>query len=242
MEKYKLIKNTNSVCNEDTVIFCFPFAGASASIYNKWVGFFIKEAKVCPIQLPGREERILDAPYEKMEHLLVDLEDDIKLFNKNKIILFGHSMGGKLAYETGKRLEKQGLVIEHLIVSGSCVPHIPEKNPIHKLKDDDFLNEVKKFNGIPKEILKDNDILNFFLPILRSDFKLDETYYSKEVTALSCPITALGGLEDIEASLDEILKWKEYTKSVFNYEIFKGGHFFIKEQEIEVLKKIKKLL
>lgn len=57
---------------------------------------------VCPIQLPGREERIMDKPYSDMNSLLDDLVGIISNFANTPYALWGHSMGGKIAYELEK--------------------------------------------------------------------------------------------------------------------------------------------
>ena len=110
-----------------------------------------------------------------MEMLVCDITEELKKLNK-RLVLFGHSMGGKIAYEVAKKLEDEGCGAELLIVSGSRVPNVPEPNPVYQLSDEAFLDAIKRFNGMPKEITENRDIMNFFLPMLRADFELDEKY------------------------------------------------------------------
>ncbi len=107
--------------------------------------------------------------------------------------LWGHSMGGKIAYELEKRLEAAGYTAKCLFISGSRVPSIPEPNPIYHLPDEEFKRELGRFEGTPKEILENQELLDFFLPMLRADFTMDETYYDKAGIVLHTPIAAFGG-------------------------------------------------
>ena len=79
-------------------------------------------------------------------------------------------MGGKIAYELEKYLEKDGYQAQCLFVSGSRIPSIPEPNPIYFLSDETFKRELGRFEGTPKEILENQELLDFFLPMLRADF------------------------------------------------------------------------
>lgn len=222
------------------ILICFPYAGGGASAYNSWKSVLENDITVCPVQLPGREERIMDEPYRDMEQLVKALIVELWEISRDKIYLFGHSMGGKIAYEVAKGLEERGRKVEMLIVSGSRPPHIPEPNPIFHLPDEEFILALKKFQGMPDEILEDRDLLNFFLPMLRADFEMDESYVTKTPVCLKCPIVALGGSRDPEATEKEVSMWKDYTCDVFEYRMFEGSHFFIKERQAEVIDFMKK--
>ena len=233
----KLIKNSEGISPQSTIMFCFPYAGGGAAFYAKWIQYFDKKLSVCPIQLPGREERIGEKPYLNMQSLVKDVVDAIMRFD-NDFILFGHSMGGKIAFEVEKMLENNKRVAKLAIFSGSRVPHIPEPQPISHLTEQEFLIGLERYDGIPEEIKMDKRLLNFYMPIIRSDFILDESYYPDAPSKLICPVLAIGGNEDRDATLADIKRWSEYTQSKFQYYLFRGGHFFIKEDEENVLKLI----
>lgn len=238
----KLIKNCENISNEKPIMFCFPFAGGGARAYSSWIESFKEDVVVCPIQLPGREEKIMETPYTDMKVLIKDLIEEINTYTKNKIIIFGHSMGAKIAYEVAKALQLMNKNIEQLIISGSRVPHILEPNPIYHLSDEEFKNELKRFDGTPKEIIENKELLDFFLPMLRADFTMDETYCTPEVVKLSCPILALGGTLDKEADEGAMSKWEEYTTSKFEISMFEGAHFFIRDKEEEVKTRIRNII
>ena len=151
-------------------------------------------------------------------------------------------MGAKIAYGVARKLESNGKILEHLIISGSRVPHLPEPNPIYHLNDEEFEKGIARFDGTPREILENKELMSFFLPMLRADFIMDETYCVRDIKKLNSPITALGGTNDKEADKQAILKWEDYAENKFSAFFFDGGHFFIRDKEQEVLNKIEIIL
>lgn len=238
----KLLKNSKNINQKNVTLFCFPFAGGGASAYNSWIQKMKGEVIVCPIQLPGREERIMEKPYNNMTDMLDELEETIWESIRGPYAFWGHSMGGKIAYELEKRMEKRGKTAQCFLVSGSRIPSIPEPNPIYQLSDDEFKKALGRFEGTPKEILENQELLDFFLPMLRADFTMDETYYDKEITVLRSPIEAFGGRKDREADEEAMKEWEKYTESSFRCHMFEGGHFYIREQEEAVLSEVRKCL
>ena len=120
----KLIKNTENINKEKITLFCLPFAGGGASAYNQWAKKMQGKVTVCPVQLPGREEQIMEKPYIDMSVMLDDLEEAVRKVVYGPYALWGHSMGGKIAYELEKRLEAAGYTAKCLFISGSRVPSI----------------------------------------------------------------------------------------------------------------------
>ena len=234
----KLIRNSENIEHDKITLFCFPFAGGGASTYNNWVKMLDERYTVCPIQLPGREDRIAESPYYDMNAMLNDLESEIMDNIDGKFAFWGHSMGGKIAYELEKRLEKKNKIAEWLFISASRAPCFPETDPIHGLPDLDFKHKLSKFDGTPKEIMENDDLLDFFLPMLRADFTMDETYCGDTSVKLQCPVSAFAGDCDKEATEKEMKAWSNYTKNEFEYRVFHGSHFYIKENEIPVLKAV----
>lgn len=123
----RLLKNGENINSQNITLFCFPFAGGGASAYNSWVQKMKDTITVCPIQLPGREERIMEKPYHNMTDMLDELEETIWENIRGPYAFWGHSMGGKIAYELEKRMEKRGKTARCFMVSGSRIPSIPER-------------------------------------------------------------------------------------------------------------------
>lgn len=239
--KSYFLKEPNS--NDKIRIFCFPYAGGGASAYRNWKNYLPDYVGIYPIQIPGRENRITEEAITDMPELVNKVVDSMSPYLDVKYLVFGHSLGAKISYEVCNRLRKlQESMLCHLIVSGSRAPHIPEPEPLHNLKDIDFIEAMKRYSGMSKEFLENKELLKLFLPIFRADFTLDETYKFTRYEKFSFPITALYGDKDHDSELDSVEAWSEYTNEYFNKKMFHGEHFFIKTSEKEVVSYIKDII
>ncbi|WP_024857022.1 thioesterase II family protein [Ruminococcus albus] len=236
----KLIKNEEKIPSSDKVMFCFPYAGGGASAFRNWENGLGSDVAVCPIQLPGREERFGEQPYADHEELVEDVYNEIRKFSDHDIYLYGHSMGAKIAYALAEKFENDGIDIKGLIVSGCSAPHIPDYDPIGALPTDEFREALGKYNCTPQAILQDEELFDMFLPMLRADFTVSESF-SFEKTRISCPITALCATNDDDARENDVMQWNTYSDE-FNCRKFEGDHFFIKEKEKDVISYLRKVI
>lgn len=146
--------------------------------------------------------------------------------NEEPFCIYGHSMGGLLAYLLCQKLQERKLPMpERLIVSGKMPPAMPRKKLIAHLSDQEFWDEVVDLGGMPDEIKDYPELIEYYLPILRFDFKLVEDYKYEHKPKLAIPIDVFYGSE--EATPDEMKDWK--NESLFQVKIkeLEGNHFFI---------------
>lgn len=213
-------------------LFCFPFGGGGASYYHKWRARFSQDIELCGIQLPGRENRLREAPFTDLMKLVHVLANEIAPYLDRPYVFFGHSMGSLIAFELVRRLEAMGQMgPQHLIVSGRRAPHLPSTEPPRRhLPDPQFIQAIRQYNGTPDIIFHDPDLLQIFLPVLRADLTLLETYDFISGEPVGCPLTALGGAQDPTVRLEELAAWAPYTTDSFELKLFPGDHFYLKTQ------------
>ena len=212
-------------------LFCFPYAGVGASAYRTWAALVPETVEVRAVQLPGRESRLREACATAMPALVEDVTAGIQPLLDRPFALFGHSLGALLAFETARRLAGvPGAGPAHLFASGRRAPHLPARSrPIADLEPGAFLEEIRRrYDGVPRQILEEPDLLALLLPALRADITLIESYRYEAVAPLECPITVYGGVDDIEARHDELSAWRVHTRSSFALRMFPGSHFFIR--------------
>jgi medium-chain acyl-[acyl-carrier-protein] hydrolase len=137
--------------------------------------------------------------------------------------------GGLVSFELARALRRQhGQGPVHLFVSGRGAPQIPsEEPPLHALPEPEFINELRRLNGTPGEVLEHEELMQLLLPILRADFAVCETYHYEPAPPLDCPITAFGGLQDEDVTLAQIAAWREQTRAAFSAHLLPGDHFFL---------------
>lgn len=225
-------------------LFLFPYAGGGASVFNQWQKFFVN-TEVIAAQYPGRETRIKERPIENMGILVTELFDSIKPIISETVpyYLFGHSLGTKVVYELALLIQKSGLKQPSgLIIAAGKAPCLKENNPIHQLEDNDFINEIGRFSATPTTILQSKELIGVFLPMLRADFKLDETYHRISVERVNVPILTLMGTNDPELTIDELRMWEDYTNCGFTCKSVTGAHMFIVSNQEAVINTLREFI
>lgn len=221
----KLGNSSNASCR----LFCFPYAGGSSFIYNSWSKTIADNIEIIAIQLPGRANRMTEKPFTNVDPLIEILTEKILPLTSMPFAFFGHSMGAIISYELAVSLMKEANIEPvQLFVSGRSAPHLAAREKItYNLPDAEFVKEIAKLNGTPKEILQNAELLELLFPLLRADFELVETYKFRNHAPLKCPISAFGGSDDEEVSIDDLKAWRRQTVSDFKLNILEGDHFFI---------------
>jgi medium-chain acyl-[acyl-carrier-protein] hydrolase len=218
-------------------LFCFPHAGAGASVYRSWASELPSTIEVCGIQYPGREVRGQEPPFRNLTRMLDALVPAVVPALDRPFAFFGHSMGALVSFELTRALGARiGPRPEHVFFSGLGAPHTPGPQPIHHLPDREFLRELVKLNGIPADVLRSVDLVRYVLPILRADFSMCETYRYQIGAPLQSPITAFGGELDPRVDRPWLDAWSDHSTIYFSSKIFPGDHFFLRTAQSAVLR------
>lgn len=210
-----------------TRLFCFSYAGGSASVFRQWPDYLSKDIEMCAVQLPGREGRFAEKPFMKLSDLIDTLVEELIPYLDRPFTFYGHSMGTLIAFELARKLRRLGRQgPEHIFVSGRCAPQVEDPEvPLHQLPDKEFIEGLRRYNGTPEAVFNDKDIMELLVPLIRADFTVCETYNYYHEEPLDCPISAFAGEDEISSKfLDD---WKEQTRHDFDTGIFPGDHFFI---------------
>jgi medium-chain acyl-[acyl-carrier-protein] hydrolase len=210
-------------------LFCFPYAGAGASIYRAWSNELSAEIEVVPVQLPGRETRIRETPFTDITPMVEMLVDSLADQLRTPFAFFGHSMGALISFELAQKLRSQGAPTpDYLFVSGRRAPPLrSEAFPLHTLPDHELVERLRKLNGTPEEFFSHPELLKLWLPVIRADFAVCENYVYREAAPLDCPTTTFGGLGDVNVGRDALEAWRNHTSAAFKLRMLPGDHFFL---------------
>jgi medium-chain acyl-[acyl-carrier-protein] hydrolase len=210
-------------------LFCFPNAGGGVSTLHNWLRQMPAGIHVCPIQLPGRENRRTEAPFTQLSLLAPMLADALEPEINVQYALFGHSLGAIVAFEVARELRRRGAPLpRHLFVAARKAPSLSD--PVLKVGEMPeaqlIASLTSRYNAIPEAILADKELLALFMPVLRADLEMMETYEFIDGDPLDCPISAFGGLEDAGNPQAQIERWRSFTTAAFSLRMYPGGHFF----------------
>lgn len=214
----------------ETRLFFFPYAGGGPAVFYKWLAEFPGFLEGWTAHYPGRGSRSHEPSVNNMIPLVEALSQAILPLLDRPFAFFGHSLGGLAAFELTRHLRRNNLPQPtRLFISACGAPHHPDSHPpIHELPDTEFIEALRRLNGIPAELLQQPDVMELLLPILRADYEIIEKYrYIPSELPLACRIIALGGLEDPRTKSDQLESWAVHTSSGFRSEYFPGDHFFI---------------
>lgn len=225
-------------------LFCFSYAGGSAAIFRNWAESLPRAVEVCAVQLPGRGSRLLEPSATHLLTLVAEIAQGLEPYLDQPCAFYGHSMGALVAFELARLLHRTAQVeLSHMFVSGCSSPQtISADEPTYNLPDDQFIERLRELNGTPGELLENPELMQLMLPIIRADFMALETYSYVKQPLLTCPITAIGGLEDATVSYDDIKAWSEQTTATFSARMLPGDHFFIHSAKTLLLQVLSKEL
>ena len=220
-------------------LICFPYAGGSSAVYAPWRKLFEGSGiELVTPELAGRGRRMTESTYTDTQQAVADMLTLVSPhINEGPYALFGHSMGAMLNLRLLQQMTKAGLKLPvHAFFSGRKSLQVArEKKLLHDLPAEEFKQEVLKLGGTPKEFFDEPELMELFIPTLRSDFKLAElNRYDETITPFSIPITVMvGETEDLLPA--EVDGWKEWSTVSCQIYRFEGGHFFINNNAAEIV-------
>lgn len=215
--------------NSSVRLFCFPYAGGGASLFRPWRSGLDDWVQVAPVLMPGRESRLFEQPYTSVKSIVAAFADDLSPCFLEPYALFGYSNGAIIAFELARELRRRDMPLpSRLIVAGRRAPHLQEPDAhIHALPDELFRASLAQLRGTPRDVLANEELMTLLTPMLRADFAVHETYIFQADEPLRCPITAIYGINDLDAGRADTELWAVHTSAGFNLESCSGDHFFI---------------
>ncbi|MFJ9363729.1 SDR family NAD(P)-dependent oxidoreductase [Nocardia sp. NPDC101769] len=232
-----------------TRLFALPFVGGGASVFNPWPGDLPDSVEVVGIQFPGREDRLDDVPIDSMPEFIAELAEAMLPHLDRTFVVYGHSMGGLLAYELTRYLEQHyNEVPMKLIIGGWPAPALVE-NYVRNLNHirDGFELETESDSRV-LGVLRDNQLLDIpvedeasilhWMPSIRADLKMLGDYRFSNGYTLRAPISVLRGADDPVFELDQLQGWGKLTSGKFSLTTVPGGHLFIQNPDPQVMRTI----
>ncbi|HWS85814.1 MAG TPA: alpha/beta fold hydrolase [Pyrinomonadaceae bacterium] len=222
-------------------LFCFPYAGGTTYAYRNWPSLLPQAVEVCPVELPGRGARIGEPLETRIGRLAEAMATALLPYMDKPFAFFGHSMGGLIAFELARELRRtRRPQPAHLFVSACAAPDGRDrrKRVTYNLPEPEFIAELRRLGGTPKEALEHPELMQLVLPLLRADFEACQTYEFAPEPPLDCPLTVFGGLQDREVSSEGLEAWREHTTSTFVVRRLAGEHLFIHTAQHLILRAV----
>lgn len=238
-----------------TELFWFCHAGGAPASLFRAAKHLHQPVNLYAAILPGREERFsegtdlpLESVLDQLEHALLetlesstqaasDDDPDVKVdvdvapdvdVDQRRFALIGHSFGSLICYQLAHRLLARGRVPSALTVMTLKSPDLLSGlRRASQLDDEQFLDYLsERFDGVPLALRTNAEALRLYLPIVRYDLRMLESYQHTEQPRLPIRLTAVGGTRDAAVSESDLQGWRAMTSAEFSMHMFPGGHFF----------------
>jgi medium-chain acyl-[acyl-carrier-protein] hydrolase len=183
------------------------------------------------VQAPGREARLREMPIASVLETADRLAIEIAPWLDRPYAIFGHSLGGMVAFELVRRIRAHQLPPpQRLFVSATRAPQLPNPYPaLRDLPDLQLLLEVnaRYANSVPAEVLRSADLHALFVPALRADLAALETYEFRPEPPLACPISAFHGAADPTVQLPAVEAWSAHSTAPLRVRTVDGPHLYL---------------
>lgn len=224
-------------------LFCFPYAGGSATAYRTWPDGLPPDVEMLAVQLPGRGPRLREPAIGRPGPLLDQIEGALSRYLDAPFAFFGHSMGAQIAFELTRRLRRQGRPLPaHLFLSGRRAPGRPIFPAPGPRSHDDLLALLRRYGGTPPGVLENEELLEIILPPFRADLELLDAWRDEPEPPLDVDMTLLGGRDDPTPTIADIDAWRDQTRAHCALHVLPGGHFFLHTEEAAVLRLVSGVL
>ncbi|WP_063810151.1 thioesterase II family protein [Kibdelosporangium phytohabitans] len=223
----KWLRHYGSAEDSRIRLLCFHYAGGAASMFRTWHTVFPGEIEPVAVQLPGRDDRHAEPPYEAMSELIPALLDALPPVLDKPLACYGFSMGARVALALSHELRERGLPLPvRLFVASSAAPAL--RLPVRGWAETDegLVAYMRELGGTSSVVFDHPDLLDLFLPAVRADLKVVGTCPITDTEPLPVPIRAFAGENDTEAAPDRMLPWRAETSAGFDLDILPGDHFF----------------
>ncbi|XXF81087.1 alpha/beta fold hydrolase [Myxococcaceae bacterium GXIMD 01537] len=217
-------------------LFCFPFAGGSASAFHGWSAALPPDVELCALQLPGRERRLMEPAFTELPAAVDALLPVMRPLLDLPFAFLGYSMGTRFALELTRRLQRQGGPLPRGIVMAAAVPpRAHTAAPLHTLDEASFIQALRRYGGTPEQVLAHQELRELVIPSLRADFAMAWWKPAPDAEPLTCPLVVWSGTEDAHVASASVERWREETTGEIRFRQFPGGHFFLRTAKDELL-------
>ena len=206
----------------------FPFAGGHGRSLSQISDNIKEDIEVIGINPPGSlfsKERRLNS----IESLTDTYVQVLRPILKEKIIIFGHSMGGTIAYEFLNSLNSNEIKkISHIFLTGAHPPHsrMQDIDLNSNMSNDEIIKKCISIGGFPEQLKGEDEFCSIFCKMMKTDLEALENYKIQDKhKIMPIPATICWG-KDEDLDLEEAKEWNRYFK-IAELREFPGDHFFI---------------
>lgn len=192
-------------------------------MYDRWPRCF-GDIEVCPLQPPGRQNRIREPHYGTYVKLAAELVDQLAPYLDRPFAFFGHCSGALPGVEVTRRLADVGLPLpRRVFASAQVAPHDGPYGSFLRMNRTELREElatiIVNLGGQPTAAL-----LDMGLELMVKDVEANRQYVVPGPVDLPCGVTAIGWSGDTVIPAGLMGGWRA-TAADHREVVLDGGHF-----------------
>lgn len=211
-------------------LYLLPYAGGTSFSYSRWR--FDEGIDVHLIDYKGHGSRLKETLDSSFENLVDDVTKMILNQTDGKDVnIFGHSMGGLVAWDIVNNLRRKGISCRNLIVSACVPPHLFNFEQYKVLATENgLLNFLKQEQRLSEKQIDSKMFREVVCPASINDYRLLTLYRRTKWEKADIQIACLYGNRDSMIDIQLIDKWHDYSSICFKMFEFDGDHYYIEDQ------------
>ncbi|MGW2422081.1 thioesterase II family protein [Streptomyces sp. NPDC001709] len=207
-------------------IVCLPHSGGTTAGYDAWAGELLPAVELLAAQYPGHGDRFGEPLSTHVRALSAELSSELLRLPPLPTVLFGHSLGALVAYETALTLSALDRTPCGLLVSSCPAPGVEGRVRAGLLSDGELWSLICSLDGIDPAVADQPELVEALLPVLRADITAHEDYRPEpRVVPLSCPVRCYHGMQDPLVDTALLTGWASVTTGPFSMLEREGHHF-----------------
>jgi surfactin synthase thioesterase subunit len=216
------------------MLVCLGFCGGGTGPYRGWGQHLPEDTDLALICYPGREGRFAEGFPRTWEELAQDATDVVRRAADRPYALFGHSMGGWVAFDVATRLERaDSPAPDYLIVSSCNAPDrgVTERDRFPRMSDTDdaLLDWMLTTGALPDYAVTDPDLRGMAIELMRADVLVRDSFQPSPDAQTRLPTQVLHGAVDAVIAPDIDARWKSVAIGETYLDQLPGGHFYTPE-------------
>lgn len=216
-------------------LYCFPYAGASSSVYRPWELLAPPVLRIRGVESPGRGTRMREPAASDYRSLVQTLADSVTadLLQARDVdphvryATFGHSFGSLLSVSVGATLAhalKQRPL--RAFLSAGLPPRLhPSVDELAPFTDQEVLDKIVADGGTSPEILTSKAMRRILVRQLRQDHSIRRQFSLERGLCVDFPLTLIAARDDGHISPHQVWQWSEHSTGACRRVEIPGGHF-----------------
>jgi surfactin synthase thioesterase subunit len=213
------------------LLICVGYCGGGTAPFRDWESQLADDTELAMVVYPGREGRYHETLLESWEDLTSDTVASVLAVADRPYVLFGHSMGGWVAFDAACRIERAGgPPAQRLVVSSCNAPQLGvtdrDRFPAATSSDAELAAWMSVGGLLPGYVRADPDLMEMALELMRADVKVRDSYRPGNPNRTKVPVRVLHGADDAMIDPGVAARWGEVCHGPVHVQRLAGGHFY----------------